>query len=192
MQKEIGAVKLISFIEQDITTTRNHQMKIYSISTKALLIIVLAISLFGVSCGEENKEEPGVENVEIGPAPGSDSISPDASYTDTVHTSQNSIDYAGIYKGVTPCADCEGIETELTLNTDSTFVLSQKYLGMGEDAQGLRVGRYQWINDGIIELIGISDGAGLFKVGEGKIWQLDMNGKVIEGALANKYILIKS
>jgi hypothetical protein len=189
MQKEIGAAKLIRVIEQDIKTTGKNQMKKYSISTKALLIIVLAISLFGVSCGEENKEVPGVENVGIVPAPGSDTLS---GFVDTVHTSQNSLDYAGTYKGVTPCADCEGIETELTLKMDSTFVLSQKYLGKGEDAVAIRMGKYQWVDANIIELIGISDGAGRFKVGEGRVWQLDMSGKVIEGMLADKYVLKKS
>lgn len=164
-------------------------MKLYTITKKTFSIIVLATSLFWVSCAEEKKEEAIEENSEIGPAPVSDTLS---AFVDRAHTSQNSLDYTGTYKGVMPCADCEGIETELTINMDSTFVLSQKYLGMGEDAEAIRVGRYQWINDGAIELIGISDGAGRFKVGEGRVWQLDMSGKVIEGRLADKYILKKS
>jgi uncharacterized lipoprotein NlpE involved in copper resistance len=167
-------------------------MKIKSITWKSFSIFLLATSLFWVACAEENKEEPKVENVEIGPAPGSDTISPDASLTDPEHTSQNSLDYAGIYKGVTPCADCEGIETELTLKVDSTFVLSQKYLGKGEDAVAIRMGRYQWVDGGTIELVGINDGLSRFKVGEGRIWQLDMMGRKIEGALEEKYILKKS
>ncbi len=167
-------------------------MKIFTVSKKFISTIVVSISLFCVACADEKKEEPIVENLEIGPAPGSDTISPAASLTDPEHTSQNSIDYAGIYKGVTPCADCEGIETELTLKMDNSFVLSQKYLGKGEDAIAVRMGRFQWVDGGTIELVGISDGPSRFKVGEGRIWQLDMMGKKIEGALEEKYILKKS
>lgn len=164
-------------------------MEYFTIIKKSLSVLVLATSFLCISCAEEKKEEAVNENSEIGPAPGSDTLT---NYVDTELTAQNSLDYAGIYKGVTPCADCEGIETKLTLEMDSSFVLSQKYLGKGDDAIAIRVGKYQWIDNGIIELVGISDGAGRFKVGEGRIWQLDTKGKVIEGMLADKYVLKKS
>ena len=37
------------------------------------------------------------------------------------HNAKNSLDYIGTYKGILPCADCEGIETELELNSDKTY-----------------------------------------------------------------------
>ena len=42
--------------------------------------------------------------------------------------------YTGTYKGVLPCADCKGIEMELTLLLDGKskskqFILKQKYIG---------------------------------------------------------------
>jgi len=40
---------------------------------------------------------------------------------DAQHTSANSLDWAGVYRGVLPCADCPGIETTLRLATDSTY-----------------------------------------------------------------------
>ena len=34
------------------------------------------------------------------------------------HNSQNSLDWEGVYKGILPCADCDGIETEIVINSD--------------------------------------------------------------------------
>ncbi|WP_289465692.1 copper resistance protein NlpE N-terminal domain-containing protein, partial [Klebsiella pneumoniae] len=33
------------------------------------------------------------------------------------------------YKGLLPCADCEGIETSLFLEKDGTWVMNQRYQG---------------------------------------------------------------
>lgn len=110
----------------------------------------------------------------------------------TAHNSQNSVDYAGTYKGVTPCADCAGIEVELTINADNTYIVSYKYLGKGDGQPIKESGKYAWTSDGsTIELQGITDAPSAFKVGEGIIWQLDKKGKRIEGELADKYILTK-
>lgn len=48
------------------------------------------------------------------------------------HNSQNSLDWQVTYKGITPCADCEGIETEVVLNKDLTYLIKTKYLGKGD------------------------------------------------------------
>ena len=39
---------------------------------------------------------------------------------DPAHNSRNSLDWAGIYEGVLPCADCPGIQTRLTLSRDES------------------------------------------------------------------------
>lgn len=36
--------------------------------------------------------------------------------------------YAGVFAGVLPCADCPGIETEVTLNPDHTYTIRRVYL----------------------------------------------------------------
>lgn len=109
------------------------------------------------------------------------------------HTSQSSLDYAGTYKGTLPCADCEGIEVELTIDMDSTYALNSKYLGKGDDKGNTKQGTYKWIDGGTIELEDLDTGAGptKYKVGEGQIWQLDLQGNKVEGSLADKYILKK-
>src|SRR5262249_20486174 len=40
-----------------------------------------------------------------------------------IHNSRNSLDWAGTYEGVLPCADCLGTKTRLTLNHDDSYRL---------------------------------------------------------------------
>lgn len=47
-------------------------------------------------------------------------------------TAETSLDWAGKYKGVFPCADCEGIKMELELKSDKTYKLTEEYLGKGK------------------------------------------------------------
>lgn len=46
-------------------------------------------------------------------------------------TQVNEPRWVGDYKGIFPCADCEGIETELELKADQRYELSEEYLGKG-------------------------------------------------------------
>jgi uncharacterized lipoprotein NlpE involved in copper resistance len=76
---------------------------------------------------------------------------------------------------------------------DGTYTLDMKYLGKGDDAVATEKGTFSWLEDGnTIELSGITDGPSRYKVGENRIWQLDMDGNVVEGDLADKYILTKT
>ena len=108
------------------------------------------------------------------------------------HNSQNSLDWEGVYKGLLPCADCEGIETEIVLNSDLTFVKKTTYLGK-KDSKGIDVkGSFSWSKDGsTIILKGIDQDANQYKVGENTLIQLDIQGNIITGDLAQKYILKK-
>ena len=108
------------------------------------------------------------------------------------HNSQNSLDWEGVYKGLLPCADCEGIETEIVLNSDLTFVKKTKYLGK-EDMKGIdEKGSFSWNKDGsTIILKSIDQDASHYKVGENTLIQLDTQGNIIKGDLAQMYILKK-
>lgn len=108
------------------------------------------------------------------------------------HNSQNSLDWQGTYKGTTPCADCDGIETIVTLNKDLTFVILTKYLGKEEGKVFEEKGSFLWNKTGDIVLLqGLKGRPAQYKVGENRLIQLDMKGKVISGPLAEKYALIK-
>lgn len=52
-----------------------------------------------------------------------ESQQPEVTVTDGVGTLPQSA-----YSGMLPCADCPGIQTNLTLNADGTFVMEQEYL----------------------------------------------------------------
>lgn len=107
------------------------------------------------------------------------------------HTSENSLDWNGTYKGTLPCADCEGIETTLTLHKDKTYTKQSNYLGK-EDFTEETEGTFIWNDEGTE--ISLSSEGGVspyYKVGENKLWHLNNDGKIIEGDLANHYILTK-
>ncbi|MCK0201428.1 copper resistance protein NlpE [Ornithobacterium rhinotracheale] len=103
-------------------------------------------------------------------------------------------DYAGEYEGVEPCADCEGMKITLTLNPDNTFVQETEYLGKEINNEFTDKGTYTWNSDGTIVTLtpeNAPDQISHFKVEEGKLIQLNADQKVIEGDLADKYILNK-
>jgi uncharacterized lipoprotein NlpE involved in copper resistance len=108
-------------------------------------------------------------------------IDPEA-VPDSVHNSANSLDWAGVYKGVLPCADCMGIETQLELQSDLTYVLQTRYLGRSEEPF-TEQGRFIWNEAGSkIRLQHASDGVSHYRVGENIVEQLDLDGKVIRDA----------
>ncbi|WP_310377706.1 copper resistance protein NlpE [Flavobacterium sp.] len=107
----------------------------------------------------------------------------------TKDNSNTALDWAGVYKGVTPCADCEGIETEITLNKDLTYKKTTKYLGKSNSQIYTVEGSFEWNSNGIhIALSGIKDAPNQYLVGENKLFQLDRSGNKITGYLASKYI----
>jgi len=151
-----------------------------------LLLSVFSLVLF--SCKKEDKD---VTNslTEIK----ADSVA--GMPIDTIHTGDNSetsLDWDGVYVGTTPCANCEGIETELTLGKDKTFVLNTKYIGKGSEKINTEKGTFSWDESGsVIILNGLEHKPNHYKVGENHLVQMDMQGKIVEGSLASKYILQK-
>jgi uncharacterized lipoprotein NlpE involved in copper resistance len=151
-----------------------------------LLTIAAATLLFG--CQNRSEQTIGAlktldSSVETAvPAPAAD----------TVHNSQNSIDWDGSYKGILPYADCNGIETELILKKDMTYTRLTTYLGRPNAMVGELSGKFTWNKENsIIDLEGVEDGPNQFKVGENTLTQLDIKGKEVKGADADKYILRK-
>lgn len=106
------------------------------------------------------------------------------------HNSKNSVDWSGTYHGTLPCADCEGIKTELTLNKDETYQLKQEYLTKNTIVE--KSGKFVWSADGEKISITVKDvGNFNFKVGENRLFLLDQEGNEIAGNLAENYILNK-
>lgn len=105
------------------------------------------------------------------------------------HTSRNSLDWAGTYQGVLPCADCEGIETTLRLTPDGRYALTSRYLG-GPGPALSDAGAFEWRGGGVIALQG-SGAPRSYRVEEDRLRQLDTRGRPVEGALADRYVLRK-
>lgn len=117
---------------------------------------------------------------------------PDSAALPAGDNSRNSLDWAGTYKGIVPCADCEGIETTITISTDAAYTMVTNYLGKKEAKPIERKGKFSWNTAGSsIILEGITDAPAQYLVGEGKLIQLDMNGQRITGVNADKYELKK-
>ena len=110
------------------------------------------------------------------------------SYPDS---SRSALDWDGRYVGRLPCADCEAIETELTLSADGHYVLRTRYLGRSEDWHR-EAGRFVWDDRGqVVRLSRDGPDAKAFFVGENVLWQLDQSGQRIRGNLAERYQLHK-
>ena len=107
------------------------------------------------------------------------------------HTAQNSLDYIGIYKGVLPCADCEGIATTIELKENFTYSLKTNYQGKGTKVFEEK-GLYSWNKEGnTIVLNNEKSAPNHYFVGENTLTQLDTLGKKNSGDLAAVYILNK-
>lgn len=120
---------------------------------------------------------------------GTDSSTPETSIVDTVHTSQKSLDWAGSYEATIPCADCEGIKTNITLKKDNTFAITSEYINKNtkiEDA-----GKIMWHDNGsVVHLTGKETNMKL-KVGENRLIGLDQEGHEIDGPNAHLYVYNK-
>ncbi|MDR2027686.1 MAG: META domain-containing protein [Prevotellaceae bacterium] len=103
--------------------------------------------------------------------------------------SENSVDWDGVYNGVIPCADCPGIQVQITLSPDNTYKMNYLYMSR-EPFEKKYKGSFKWSMDGGSITLDNEDKTS-FIVGENLIIQLDTNGKIITGELADSYILVK-
>ncbi len=91
----------------------------------------------------------------------------------------------GTYYGTFPCADCSGINYELTLSEDNTYRLRSNYLGK-PDGRFEDSGTYT-LSDGRIRLSG--EELNELLVEEGSLVAMDRSGEPVTGDLAPMYLL---
>ena len=103
---------------------------------------------------------------------------------------KNSLDWAGVYKGLIPAADVSGINVEFTLNADLTYRVIYRYLDSGNDAY-VYIGYFNWDRTGNIITLNSREIPPFYRVEKDALIQLDIYGKSITGALAEKYVLRK-
>jgi copper homeostasis protein (lipoprotein) len=135
-------------------------------------IIVFFFILSIISCNKQNNTEEKVNEP-------------------SVSNSKNSIDYIGTYKGILPCADCEGLETEIVINENETYRIKTRYQGKG-NKYFIKKGNFTWDKKGIIIILSnVENAPKYYLVGKNTLTQLDLEGQKISGSLANDYILSK-
>lgn len=146
---------------------------------KKSLCYIALLALFTTACSEAPKEETAVNTAQT--------QTEAAKSVPVGDTSQNSLDWAGSYEGVLPCASCEGMQTLITLQADNSFVQETVYLGKDEKILKL-MGKVTW--DELGQKITLEDGT-QYLVGENQLIMLDTEGKRITGELAANYVLKK-
>ena len=112
---------------------------------------------------------------------------------DNAHNSRNSLDWDGVYEGVLPCEDCEGIETSIRLKKNLDYVLSQHYLGRAESEENNlnETGKFEWNKQG--NTISLGERQKLyFQVSENYLLQVFKDESKVMGDSAIKYRLTKT
>ncbi|NLO71498.1 MAG: copper resistance protein NlpE [Porphyromonadaceae bacterium] len=147
---------------------------------KILILFALLAVVFS-SCKKEKTEDKSEERIEE-----SDSIVISEESLKE-HSAKNALDWAGEYKGIVPCEDCDGVETALILNEDLTFTQSLTYIGKGGPYDSN--GSFTWDDMGNVVSLEFEDGSiAKYFVGENKLFLLDDYGNRLEG---DDYVLRK-
>ena len=101
------------------------------------------------------------------------------------------VDYLtnGVWIGILPCADCEGIDYTLNLKKDFTFKQKSVYKGKDEELF-IDDGEWSFVSDSIILVDGL-DESKIFLVEGNELIMLDEYGHKIESSDEHKYNLRK-
>src|SRR5688500_3967456 len=129
------------------------------------IIGAMSMAVIMAGCGNSGEAE---NNAPVVPVTDTPTTQPNVVYERSVT--------AG-YAGVLPCADCDGIESELRLYTDTTFELVTKYLNKNpKDTAGLnttKTGRFMMHTD-TVHLEGVES---KYLKTDTAVLQLDKSGK---------------
>ncbi len=148
------------------------------------ILIILAAGIVFSSCGNNgNNARPSGVGHETADA------------TAGIRNDRRDNDLPGTYRGTLPCADCGGIEVDLSLDRDGEYRLRTRHISDKDgqkDIESEYEGTYSW-NAGTrtVTLNGIANQPNRYLFTDGHLVQLDMGGRRIDGPLADKYVLRK-
>jgi uncharacterized lipoprotein NlpE involved in copper resistance len=123
---------------------------------------------------------------------GDSSSAHDSSHGNMVSDPSIQADSVITYSGVIPCADCEGIESILSLKKDFTFTGRLLYMGRKSTGPGSNEISQSgsWMRHGnTIHLVEKSGGATYYQQTDSSLIQVDEKGERIGGSLADKFVL---
>lgn len=145
----------------------------------ALIVAITALILGGCRSGDKH------DTVYEGPI---ETVSTKAE----IKNARETVDWAGVYEGKTPCKDCDAIKTTVKLNNDNTFSIQQVHEGKeGGSSEFQENGQFSWEEDGSRIVLKTNDLTIKFQVGEDDLTLLDMSGNILSKKLGNFYILRK-
>ncbi|MDT8414469.1 MAG: copper resistance protein NlpE N-terminal domain-containing protein [Flavobacteriaceae bacterium] len=106
--------------------------------------------------------------------------------------SQTSLDWPGVYVGTLPCADCEGIRTQIRLSNHSTYEIETKYLGKSDKVFRSN-GLFTWDDTKNKIRMEQKDAKAMmhYQVGENHLIVLNQEGKKIESDLPSEMYFLQ-
>lgn len=144
------------------------------------LSLIACACIAGISCTSKPVDKPESTT----------KTQPTATETVDMHTAENSLDYPGVYEGTIPAASGPGIKMTLTLNKDKTFKLRSEYI---DEKDGIDTVQGKYVVNGNIATLELAQNEKKYlKIEEGRVRLLDQDKKVVEGDLANHYILVQT
>ncbi len=148
-------------------------MKLNTFSITLVLAVIITLS----ACQKTPEKEQTEDAIET---------------SNQIEEKSNTSDFYGIYQGIIPCADCEGIKTKITLLKDGSFNRTTEYLGKSEETFRDK-GAFVENNQTSTIKVDLKDGGSqLYEIAENKLYHLDQEGNRITGELADNYMLLKN
>jgi uncharacterized lipoprotein NlpE involved in copper resistance len=148
-------------------------------------IMILTISLAIVACGSSSNHDKKEQDHHT-----ADTAST-ATENDTVNIKREV--QTEIYSAILPCDNCKGIETSVTLRSDSTYSLHTLYIGRKSTGPGSNefsdTGRWMLHGNDMVHLAGLKNRPSMYLKTDSSLIQLDAKGERITGKLADRYVL---
>lgn len=160
---------------------------------KKTILAVALLSTALVACSKHNDT----------PAPASTPSETSSSPTETPKVSASDVatatapqtlpkNWTGHYMGELPCADCDGIKTEITLNANHTYEIKETYLGKGKTKPFITKNKLSFDPKNPATVILNNDSEShKYLLETNKLTALDMDGNKIDGSMAAMYVLKK-
>jgi heat shock protein HslJ/uncharacterized lipoprotein NlpE involved in copper resistance len=109
------------------------------------------------------------------------------------NSAKNLFDWNGVYRGMMPCDDCEGIQTEITLIKNNTYELAKRHEGKNTEIL-VEKGSFRWSMDGnkitFYSANNTTEYAN-YVIGENQLTKVDNNGNKILDEYSEMYVLKK-
>ncbi|MFD2599542.1 copper resistance protein NlpE [Sphingobacterium corticis] len=143
---------------------------------KSVFFSLSALLVLSCTSANSNKED-SADSLAVNPA------------IDSLHTSDNVIDWPGNYKGGIPCKDCDTTMMDVTINKDNTFAVIVTRKGPNEVIEDK--GEITWESNETYILLKGQKSEYAFRLGDGEITFLDDPKNVGDMPMADDYKLKK-